>query len=182
MQRPVGGGGTQSPGWCKYGGAGPKNENLWVLTHPAIIVFAVAADAISQALMGLNFTLDSPHCPQQMTNAVCPAVRAAGGSGRRCPASSDSLWPQREALSRPRPGDTHRSGEFLGVSGSPGGRVQERGLLGVRWRIWSDVAWEVGTRAQCPPRWCEQAAPLRFPSPGHEGQRQSRPQEPAALF
>lgn len=42
---------------------------------------------------------------------------------------------------------------------------------------------KVGTQGPVPPpMWYEQAVLLQFPSPGHEGQWQSGPQEPAALF
>lgn len=110
--------GLKSPDWCKCRGARPKNENLWVLTHPAIIIFAVAADAISQALMGLNFTLNSPHCPQQMTNAVS------------CCASCWRLWQTLSLLFRqplapvrgsqpPQMGHA-QVGNFWGSLGAPG--------------------------------------------------------------
>ena len=44
------------------GGAGPTTGGAHT---PAIFIFTVAADVISQALMGLNFTLNHPHCPHR---------------------------------------------------------------------------------------------------------------------
>lgn len=64
------GGLAEGRGARPRGGGGASPDNLWAITHPAISIFAVAADVISQALMGLDFTLNHPHCPQQMTNTL----------------------------------------------------------------------------------------------------------------
>lgn len=42
------------------GGAGAAGRGT-----PAIFIFTVCAAVISQALMGLNFTLNHPHCPHR---------------------------------------------------------------------------------------------------------------------
>lgn len=114
------------------GGASPSN--LWVLTHPAIFIFPVAAAVISQALMGLNFTLNHPHCPQQMTKALfSPAAKLLGGlQAGMCPPSARVLWPSIRRLlrtqglgysqARRNPGGVWelRKGGFRGSFGDPG--------------------------------------------------------------
>lgn len=56
---PAGGAGAR-PG--HGGGASPTPGGAHT---PAIFIFTVAAAVISQALMGLNFTLNHPHCPHR---------------------------------------------------------------------------------------------------------------------
>lgn len=92
-----------------------------MLTHPAIIIFAVAADIISQALMGLNFTLNYTHCPQQMTNAWLPllckaAGRALGGS-----------TPSSSVLLAPGLGTLTGQGNSWGSLGAPRGQGSGKG-------------------------------------------------------
>ena len=86
-----------------------------VLAHPAIFILTIAADVISQALMGLNFTLNRPCVPVDDKQPALPSsAELLGGLSRHaallltCP-----LGPQQEL---PRdPGHTDGSGD----AGSP---------------------------------------------------------------
>lgn len=86
--------------------------------HTPCLHFRCSADVISQALMGLNFTLNHPHCPQRMTNAqLSPALQSCRAvSGRHLPLLPHTpFWPPRRGSLGPL-----GLGTFTGQGNSPG--------------------------------------------------------------
>lgn len=72
--------------------------------------------------MGLNFTLNHPHCPQQMTNALLsPALQSSG---------ADSTGTHPSLLTRPSGPQREAPRGHLQVSGIPGCLWEPQGVQG----------------------------------------------------
>lgn len=72
------GGGTQAQGQRRA-----PAPQFMVLAHPAIFILTIAADVISQALMGLNFTLNRPRVPVDDKHSALPSsAELLGGLSR----------------------------------------------------------------------------------------------------
>lgn len=104
------GGGTQAQGQRRA-----PAPQFMVFAHPAIFILTIAADVISQALMGLNFTLNRPRVPVDDKQPALPSsAELLGGLSRHaallltCPPG-----PQQEL-----PRDPGHTGG-LGDAGSP---------------------------------------------------------------
>lgn len=165
--------GAQAGAGTGAGGRRPKDEgsaspdNLWTVTHPATFIFAVAADVISRALMGLNFTLNHPHCPQQMTNALLSLALQSclADSGRHTPLHSCVSWPPTRGI--PGLGTLTGHGNSWGSLGAPNGAGSAKGASGGTLEYLGSHGmgtWEPRVQRSLPTWATQGCAPLSFPA------------------
>lgn len=139
------GGGTQAQGQRRA-----PAPQFMVLAHPAIFILTIAADVISQALMGLNFTLNRPCVPVDDKHPALPSsAELLGGLSRHAALLLTCLPGPHQEVPRD-PGHTCGSGD----AGSPKrrDRAQERGLLDELWRPWDDPHSKVQLGSSTSPR------------------------------